>query len=87
MDLQWWIATIGIPLVGALFWLRFRDREETDKALRGLTTDLSNYKLTVATGFASIAYLKDVETRIMTHLEKIEHKIDRVIGQRHTPAE
>jgi hypothetical protein len=86
MDLQWWIATIGLPLVGALFWLRFHDRDETDKALRSLTTDLANYKLTVATGFASISHLKDVETRIMAHLEKIDQKIDRVIEQRHPPS-
>jgi hypothetical protein len=87
MDLQWWIATIGIPLVGALFWLRFRDRDETDKTLRGLAADLASYKLTVATSFVSVSYLKDVEGRIMAHLEKIEKKIDRVIEQRHPPAE
>jgi len=87
MDLQWWIATIGIPLVGALFWLRFRDRDETDKTLRSLAADLASYKLTVATSFVSVSYLKDVEGRIMAHLEKIEKKIDRVIEQRHPPAE
>jgi hypothetical protein len=34
-----------------------------------------------------VSYLKDVEGRIMAHLEKIEKKIDRVIEQRHPPAE
>lgn len=83
MDLQWWIAVIGVPVVGALFWLRFHDREETDKELRAIKDDLANYKLIVATGFVSVASLKDVERRIMDHLEKIEKKIDRVIEQRH----
>jgi len=87
MDLQWWIATIGIPLVGALFWLRFYDRDDVDKALRGIRDDLANYKLLVATNFVSVAYLKEVETRIMAHLEKIDQKIDRVIEQRHPPAD
>jgi hypothetical protein len=87
MDLQWWIATIGIPLVGALFWLRFRDRDETDKTLRNIAADLASYKLTVATSFVSVSYLKDVEGRIMAHLEKIDQKIDRVIEQRHPPAD
>jgi hypothetical protein len=87
MDLQWWIATIGIPLVGALFWLRFRDRDETDKTIRALTTDLANYKLTVATSFASIAYLKDIENRIMNQLQKIDEKVDRLTERRHMPGE
>ena len=87
MDLQWWITVIGVPVIGALFWLRFHDREEADKALRNLKDDLANYKLLVATGFVSVASLKDVEGRIMAHLEKIEKKIDRVIEQRYPPAE
>lgn len=85
MDLQWWIATIGIPLVGALFWMRLRDRDEVDNALRDLKDELANYKLIVATSFVSVPYLKDVEGRIMAHLEKIDHKIDRVINQRRPP--
>ena len=83
MDLQWWITAIGVPIIGGLLWLRFHDREDIDKAMRALKDDLANYKLLVATGFASVSHLKEVETRIMAHLEKIEHKIDRVIEQRY----
>jgi hypothetical protein len=86
MDLQWWITAIAIPVVGALLWLRFHDRDDIDKAMRALKDDLANYKLLVATGFASVSHLKEVEARIMTNLEKIERKIDRVIDQRHPPA-
>jgi len=81
------------PLYGGLFarrftfWLRFHDRDEVDNALRGLKDELANYKLLVATSFVSVSYLKDVEGRIMAHLEKIEKKIDRVIEQRHPPAD
>ncbi len=78
---------LGCALGGALFWLRFHDRDEVDNALRGLKDELANYKLLVATSFVSVSYLKDVEGRIMAHLEKIEKKIDRVIEQRHPPAE
>jgi hypothetical protein len=87
MDLQWWITVIGIPIVAALFWLRFHDRDELDNSLRALKEELANYKLLVATSFVSGSYLKEVEGRIMAHLEKIEKKIDRVIEQRHPPAE
>jgi hypothetical protein len=87
MDLQWWISVIGVPIVGMLFWLRFHDRDDVDDALRGLKDELANYKLLVATSFVSVSYLKEVEARIMAHLDKIEKKIDRVIDQRHPPAE
>jgi hypothetical protein len=87
MDLQWWITAVGVPIIGGLLWLRFHDREDIDKAMRALKDDLANYKLLVATGFASVSHLKEVETRIMVHLEKIEHKIDRVIEQRRPHAE
>jgi len=82
MDLQWWITVIGVPLVGALFWLRFHDRETVDKALREIKDEMSNYKLLVATSFVSVSSMKDLEERIMMHLEKIEKKIDRVIEGR-----
>jgi hypothetical protein len=85
MDLQWWITVIGVPIVAALFWLRFHDRDELDNSLRALKDELANYKLLVATSFVSGSYLKEVEGRIMAHLEKIEKKIDRVIEQRHLP--
>ena len=41
MDLQWWITAIGIPVVGGLIWLRFRDREDMDKGFRALKDDLA----------------------------------------------
>ncbi|WP_409727454.1 hypothetical protein [Pseudorhodoplanes sp.] len=86
MDLQWWITVIGVPLVGALFWLRFHDRNETDAALRALKDELANYKLLVATSFVTATSMKELEGRIMSHLDKIEKKIDRVIEQKHPPA-
>ncbi|MFN3347438.1 hypothetical protein [Pseudorhodoplanes sp.] len=87
MDLQWWITVIGVPLVGALFWLRFHDREIVDKGLREIKDELANYKLLVATSFVTATSMKDLEVRIMSHLDKIERKIDRVIDQRHPPAD
>ena len=81
MDLQWWITVIGVPLVGALFWLRVHDREAIDKGLREIKDDFANYKLLVATSFVTATSMKDLEVRIMSHLDKIEKKIDRVIEQ------
>lgn len=87
MDLQWWITAIGIPVVGSLIWLRFHDREDFDRAFRGLKDEIAAFKLHAATNYVPVSSLREVEARIMSHLEKIEHKIDRVIEQRHPPAE
>lgn len=87
MELHWWIGAIEIPALGGLFWLLQSYRAASDKSIVVVRDDLANYKLIVATSFASVSYLKDVEGRIMAHLEKIEKKIDRVIEQRHPPAE
>ena len=62
MDLQWRIIVIGIPVVGALFWLLFHHRDGIDTALQGVKDELANYKLLVATSFVSV------------HLEKIERR-------------
>jgi hypothetical protein len=84
MDLRWWITVIGVPLVAALFRLRFHDRASVDKGLGEIKDELSNDKLLVATSFVSLSTIKDLEAQIMAHLEKIEGKIDRVIDSRQT---
>ena len=79
------ITVIGIPVVGALFWLRFHRRHRQGAARsQGRACKLQG---AVATSFVSVSYLRDVEDRIMGHLEKIKKKIDRMIEQRHPPAE
>jgi hypothetical protein len=88
----WWISAVEIPVLGALFWLVWRTRREMDQALedarhRGdmaiaqIRSELANYKLEVAKNYASIAYLKDVEHRLIDHLLRIEAKLDRREGQ------
>jgi hypothetical protein len=89
MTLAWWIAVIGMPVVGAIFVLIFRHRDAAEKAVEDvrqtgerscaiLKEEIYNFRLRSAEQFASISYLKDVETRIMANLEKIDKKIDRL---------
>lgn len=39
--------------------------------------ELAEFKLQVAKEYASVAYLKDVETRLIDALQRIEDKLDR----------
>lgn len=86
MDLNWWIAVIEIPALGGLFWLLQAHRNATERDLKALRDDLAGFKLHVATTYASMVYLKDVESRLTAHLLKIEGKLDRVIEGRRSEA-
>lgn len=88
VDLFWWISAVELPILGGLFWLVWRTRREVDVTLDDarrraeqsaaqLRSELANYKLEVAKGYASIGYLKDVEHRLIDHLVRIEAKLDR----------
>jgi len=81
MDLIWWITAIELPALGGLFWLLQAHRTAVDRELKTLRDDLAAFKLHVATGYASIVYLEDVENRLTAHLLKIEAKLDRVVDR------
>jgi hypothetical protein len=91
LDLIWWITAVELPALGGLYWLAWRNRRDADGALESLRrrTDaaqaalresLSAYKLEVATSYASIPYLREVEARLTDHLIRIEAKLDRTVG-------
>jgi hypothetical protein len=84
----WWLATVDLPLLGGLFWLFWRSRVEGDAALAEarraadasgaqLRDALAAFKLEVARGYASMAYINDLERRLVAHLLRIEAKLDR----------
>lgn len=89
LDLVWWITAVELPVVAALFFLIWRQRQELmqtaddlrshhgqrEEALRG---ELSAFKLEVAKSYASTQALKDVEVRLTAHLVRIEQKLDGV---------
>jgi hypothetical protein len=86
MELHWWVSVIELPALVGLFGLVQMYKASCDKAVLELRTDLAAYKVLVATTFASTTYVKDIETRIITHLQKIEDKIDRIVeGRMHGP--
>ena len=88
IDLIWWITAVELPVLAALFWMIWRNRndfetsftdvrEHIDSSLSHARENLSAYKLEVAKNYASIAYMKDVERRLTGHLVRIENKLDQ----------
>ncbi|MBU0860122.1 MAG: hypothetical protein KJ667_09295 [Alphaproteobacteria bacterium] len=86
-DLVWWITAIEIPVLSGLFWMIWRARREGDDALQHLRDvvdsrnaqmreALAAFKLEVAKGYASITDMKELETRLVAHLLRIEAKLD-----------
>ncbi len=87
LDIAWWITAVELPVMGGLFWLIARLRNDAETALDTLRTraesaqaqvreSLAAYKLEVAKTYVSFATLKDVEQRLTDHLLRIENKLE-----------
>jgi lipopolysaccharide biosynthesis regulator YciM len=87
-ELVWWITVVDIPALSALFWLIWRTRREADEAIDHLhdkmdkrssqfRESLSAFKLEVAKSYATAGDMKDLEGRIVSHLLRIEAKLDQ----------
>lgn len=87
LDFAWWITAVELPVMGGLFWLIARLRNDAETALENLRTraetaqaqvreSLAAYKLEVAKTYVSFATLKDVEQRLTDHLLRIENKLE-----------
>ena len=90
--LSWWITMVELPVIGALFWMLWRIRRDTEQALdaerrradaamAALTQTVADYKLEVAQTFASVADVNEVERRLVGHLLRIEAKLDYRLGE------
>lgn len=86
-DLVWWITVFDLPAMAGLFWLIWRTRQDHDKRtnhLQGLLDHRSDqfrdalnaFKLEVAKTYASHRDLRDLEGRLVSHLLRIEAKLD-----------
>lgn len=86
--LVWWITAVDLPVLSGLFWLILKTRHDSETELDTLceTLDvrctqlregLSAFKLEVAKSYASVTDMKDLESRIVSHLLRIESKLDQ----------
>jgi len=72
----WWIAVIEIPVLSALFWMIWNLRRDYEGQIRHLMDDLAGHKLHVAQHYARSGDLRELESRITSHLLRIEAKLD-----------
>ena len=79
----WWVVTVDIPLISFFIMSLGRLRRDVETALTALRDGLSHYKLEVAQSYASIQQVKDLESRVIAHLLRIENKLDNSLH--HTP--
>jgi hypothetical protein len=86
--LIWWITAVDLPVMSGLFWMVLKSRRDIENEMDDLreTLDmrctqlregLSAFKLEVAKSYASVTDMKDLENRIVSHLLRIESKLDR----------
>ena len=88
IDLAWWVSFVDIPAMAGLLLLIWRTRRENENALNHtreiidtrnnqMREALSGFKLEAAKSYASVADMKELETRLVSHLLRIEGKLDR----------
>lgn len=86
--LAWWVTAVELPMITGLFWLIWRTREESENEVERLQSllnqrcsqlreALSGFKLEVAKTYASHTDLRELETRLVEHLLRIEMKLDK----------
>jgi hypothetical protein len=87
-DLTWWITMIELPVITALFWLIWQIRAESQRKIEylqrvvelrseQLRDSLAAFKLEAAQNYASQTALRDLESRLVQHLLRIEAKLDK----------
>ncbi len=86
-DLIWWVTAVDIPVISALFWLIWKTRRDAHNAIQAMRQSLDHrsdqlkdalngFKLEVAKYYASQGDLRNLETRLVSHLLRIESKLD-----------
>ncbi|MFN3826939.1 MAG: hypothetical protein ACK4NR_04865 [Micavibrio sp.] len=86
-DLIWWITVIDLPALGGLFWMIWRSRHDNKREVDHLREviesrnaqmreGLAAFKLEVAKTYACVGDMRDLETRLVAHLLRIEVKLD-----------
>ena len=86
-DLSWWLTAIEIPVLSALFWLIWRvkiqahaenqnNRDRMEVMWSQLHQALANFRIEVAQSYAHNNNVKELEKRLISHLLRIESKLD-----------
>ena len=84
----WWVSMIDIPVTATIFGLLWRAKLNHESAIlelhrlletrnAQLRDSLAAYKLEVAKSYTSISDARELEGRLVSHLLRIESKLDR----------
>ena len=87
-DLVWWITAFDLPAMAGLLAFIWRTRRDNEQAIAHIRKNLDHrsdqlrdalnaFKLEVAKHYASHSDLRALETRLVSHLLRIENKLDR----------
>lgn len=73
---EWWVSVIMMPALSALVWWIWRMQIHIGELRSQFHNLLAEFKLDVAKNYASNASLREVEGRLVAHLNRIEAKLD-----------
>lgn len=79
----WWIVAVDIPIFSTVFMMLARTRRHVEERQEILRDALAAHKLEVAQSYVSNEQLKDLESRVIAHLIRIETKLDRTALKAH----
>jgi hypothetical protein len=82
-QLIWWITAVDVPMITAFFIAFARLKRDVEHNIEQGRERLSAFKLTVAQNYASINHVKDLESRLIAHLLRIETKLDNTALKAH----
>ncbi len=82
MDLAWWIAVIGVPLIGVIFTVDGIIHAKASESARlchvridSLQKELADYKVNSAMLFAQVALVREVKEDLVKVLDRIEQRL------------
>ncbi len=78
-----WIIAVDVPLLTAFLMMGARFKRDVDQSLTQMRDALALYKLDVAQAYASIQQVKDLEARLVSHLLRIETKLENSMYSSH----
>lgn len=76
-DLMWWLSAIEIPALAGLTALIWKTRMQVSDTQTALRESLYTFKLEVAKTYAGHGDVNALERRLVSHLLRIEKKLDR----------
>jgi hypothetical protein len=71
-----WVLAVDVPLITAFIAAFSKLRRDVERSIDDFRDRLNTYKLEVAQNYASINHVKDLESRLIAHLLRIETKLD-----------